>query len=258
MSQPVKDNLQMTWKGLVRDYLLPPAVSQWLRPPPKYGPWGHYPTWVAAAALASPYRTSFPIIEEQLQALLRGEHEPPCFQGVHLAAILSLPSPVTVLDFGGGIGMGYFRAMQVVSERIKWWRVVDLPDVIERGRQLQTPKFTFHYSIEEALGIGIERPDIVTCSSVLQCMEDSYGALERLFSLGAKHIVLDRLPLEPQERFSVFHTVSGDRIAWRILSRDRLNSIAAKYRLLFQQTLPHHPSAEAASDEYCLLYTSTS
>lgn len=240
----------MTWKSVVRE-LLPPIVTKTLKPPTKYGPWGHFPTWEAAAATAKPYKSYFPIIDEHLTATMRGEYEPPCFTGLLFAAIHASPAPVNVLDFGGGIGLGYFRAMLTVPSHIKSWAVVDLPDVVERGRNLpKDPALSFHHSIAE---VG-KRPDIVTCSSVLQCVEDSYGALSELFSLNARYIHLDRLPLEREERFSVFHTVSGDRLAWRILSRDRLQIIAKDYRLLYQSKLPKHPTADAASDEYTLLY----
>lgn len=245
----------MRLKTIARE-LLPPVITKTLRPPTKYGPWGRYPTWEAAAAASGPYRSNLPPLLENVRETQVGLHEPPCFHGTHLAALLSLPEPrpAKVLDFGGGLALGYFRARRVVPTRIKWWRVVDLPDVVEAGRKLpRDPDLSFSLTIEEAL--NGETPDIVTCSSVLQCMEDSYGALEKLFSLGASRIVLDRIPLEREERYSVFHTVSGDKIPWRIISRDRLQTIARHYHLTFEQTLPHHPSAPDASDEYCLFYS---
>lgn len=243
----------MSLKSVVRE-LLPPIVTKTLRPPTKYGPWGHYPSWEAAARAAGPYKSYFPIIDEHRTATARGEYEPPCFTGFLFAAIHASPAPVHVLDFGGGVGLGYERAAHTIAGKIASWRIVDLPDVIEHGNKL--PKNvvrTFHPSIAEAVK---DRPpiDIVTCSSVLQCMEDSYGALTELFSLGARYIHLDRLPLEREERFSVFHTVNGDQIAWRILSRDRLQTIAREYRLIYESKLPKHPTAEAASEEYTLLY----
>lgn len=240
-------------KSLARD-VLPPVLTRLIRPPAKYGPWGHYPSWEAAAAEATPYHSYFPIIDDHLKQTMLGTHEPPCFHGVHLAAILALAKPVKVLDFGGGIGLGYFRAMRTVPSHIKWWRVVDLPDVVERSGTLpKDPRLSFHLSIADA--IRDEQPDIVTCSSVLQCMEDSYGALKKLFSVGAKSIVLDRLPLEDEERFSLFHTISGDKIAWRVLSRFKLNDIAGGFHKLFVQKHLRHPTAPDASDEYCLFYT---
>lgn len=243
----------MRAKSVVRD-LLPPVVTRLIQPPAKYGPHGCYPSWEAAAAASGPYRSNLPSLLENVRETSVGTHEPACFHGTHLAAILSVPRPVKILDFGGGVALGYFRAKRVVPTRIKWWRVVDLPDVVEAGRKLpRDPTLSFSLTIEEAL--NGETPDVVTCSSVLQCMEDSYGALEKLFSLGASRIVLDRIPLEHEERYSVFHAVSGELIPWRIISKTRLQTIAHDYHLTFEQTLPHHPTAPNASDEYCLFYT---
>lgn len=243
----------MSLKGIVKDYVLPPAITQLLRPPRKYGPWGCYPTWEAAAGASSPYQTHFAPIEEQIRLTTRGEYEPPCFHGTHLAAIMSLSEPAKVLDFGGGVGLGYFRAMRTVPNRVKWWRVVDLPDVIEwAAKRAPIAGISYHLSIEDAL--NDEAPDMVTCSSVLQCMENSYDALINLFSLGAKCIVLDRIPIEDKERFAVFHTVSGDQIPWRILSSRKLADISLDYQLLFKQRLPRHPNQPDASDEFCLFY----
>lgn len=234
--------------------VLPPVLTRLIRPPAKYGPWGKYPSWEAAAAEATPYRSYFPTIDDHLKQTMLGKFEPPCFHGVHLAAILALPKPVKVLDFGGGIALAYFRAMRTVPSHIKWWKVVDLPDVVEHGRKVtKDTQLSFHHSIEDAL--GGETPDVVTCSSVLQCMEDSYGTLKQLFSVGAKNIVLDRLPLEDEERFSLFHTVSGDKIAWRVLSRFKLREAAGRYHKLFEQKHQKHPTAPDASDEYCLFFT---
>lgn len=249
-----KEFAQMPILTAVARDILPPVITRTLRPPTKYGPWGHYPSWEAASAAAAPYHTYFPIVEDHLTATMRGEHEPPCFTGLLFAAILASSKPVNVLDFGGGVGLAYFRAMVTIPDRINSWRVVELPDVVERGRKLpKDPRLTFHQTINEAVAGGTKL-DIVTCSSVLQCMEDSYDALTELFAIGARYVHLDRLPLERRERYSVFHTVSGERIAWRVLSRDRLNGIAGKYRLLYQQTLPKHPVENDASFEYTMLY----
>jgi len=86
-------------------------------------------------------------------------------------------------------------------------------------------------------------------------MENSYDALDKLFNVGADVIVLDRIPLEANERYCVFHTMSGDKIPWRILSWDRLNKCkGTSYSLLFQQKLPRWPNQPDASDEFCLYY----
>lgn len=174
------------------------------------------------------------------------------FHEVHIGGILSLRSPVTVLDFGGGLGHAYFRGKKALPNAIKWWRVVELPDVVKRGRELDLdPALTFHPDLEEALKGEI--PDVVSCSGVLQTMEDSYGALRRLFNIGAHRVVLACLPIEEQERFSVFHTQAGDQIAWRILARPEVDRAAASYRLLFRgKNLP--TAGKAGSDEFCMIY----
>ena len=160
-----------------------------------------------------------------------------------------------MLDFGGGIGLGYARVMRSIPELIAWWRIVELPDVVSYGTErLADQRLSFHHSIGEA--INGDTPTLVTCNGALQCMEAPYDCLAELFSLRAPAIVIRSTPLEDRERFSVFHTVSGDKIPWRVLDRQRLEKSASGYCLAYEQ-VSHRPNGDASADERDLLYFSS-
>jgi putative methyltransferase (TIGR04325 family) len=96
---------------------------------------------------------------------------------------------VRVLDFGGGVGLGfaYVLATLRTSTAIDY-HVVELEKMAAAGRELFThdPRITFHISIP-TFSEGV---DIVYMSSVLEYIDDYAGLLRQLAGLGASHILL--------------------------------------------------------------------
>lgn len=226
-----------------------------IRPTRLYGPHGSYLSWQEAAENSSPYKTSFDVVEGIRAEVIAGTHEPADFTGVHLAALLSLPGALRILDFGGGIGIGYTRAKMSTPEKIKWWRIVDLHDVVTRGRDKYADQaLSFHESIDAAA--NDDRPDVILSNGAFQCVADPYPFIEKLFGLGAPRVVFSRLPVGDAERFAVFHTVSGDLIPWRNVRRDKLETLSGGYRLLYEILLPPI-SGDRPSDEFSQLYVKT-
>jgi putative methyltransferase (TIGR04325 family) len=220
----------------------------------RYGPWGNYSSWSAALANSGPYRTNLHQMETLLAEVEAGKLEPADFDGIHLAAVLSLDAPVKVLDFGGGVGLGYTRAMRSIPDLIAWWRIVDLPDVVNWGKAKRADKrLSFRETIKDAL--GDDRPTLIMCGGVLQCVPMPYLVLADLFALKPEAIVLGRVPIEDRERFAVFHTVSGDVIPWRALDKSKIAELAGDYQLTYEQKLARGPG-DAAADEFNLLYFS--
>jgi putative methyltransferase (TIGR04325 family) len=168
----------------------------------------------------------------------RGEQEPGHSFFPILAAILLAGDHVRVLDFGGSFATYYFHTMRVIPDRIEWWRVVELPEVVEYGRaNFSENKLSFFTSTNEALAGA--KPEVILCGSVLHYLEDPYGSLAALLKTQPRILILDRLPLHRRERFMV-QKVRPELgvtsfVACRILSEDKLKQATHGYKLIGEQ-----------------------
>jgi hypothetical protein len=92
---------------------------------------GDYPSWEAAKADSSPYATDIKAYGAIVERIRLGEVK----SGRNLLPILAgiLLAGGKVIDYGGTLGAIYFEAARIISSRIEWWRIVDLPDVAEYG-----------------------------------------------------------------------------------------------------------------------------
>lgn len=96
-----------------------------------------------------------------------------------VASLPSLNGPVRVLDFGGGMGIGFANLMRCVNEETRVeYLVVDNEQSCERGRQLLRgfPSVKFMSSLPDDIG----PLDVVVLSGVLQFVEDYEELLTRL------------------------------------------------------------------------------
>ena len=105
-----------------------------------------------------------------------------------------------VVDFGGGLASHYLRWLPLLKglDEISWC-VVEQPHYVEAGRRLfsDLPQVRFVSEIEEASSF---KPDAVLASSVLQYLESPLDTLHGLATLGARVIVLDRIPFSTDGR----------------------------------------------------------
>jgi putative methyltransferase (TIGR04325 family) len=107
-----------------------------------------------------------------------------------VACALSQSPAIRVLDFGGGLGIGYLALLESIpqiSSNLDY-QVVDLPEVCASGRAL------FHglenISFAEALPPVVPRPTLVYSSSAIQYVESWRNLLEKLTSYRADAILL--------------------------------------------------------------------
>jgi putative methyltransferase (TIGR04325 family) len=148
-----------TLRSITKDFMPPVMVRLLNKIYRRYGFFGNYPTWDAAVAAANPavaaanpYETDFFIYGPMAEAIKRGDQEPNLTFLAVLSGILLAGNRVRILDFGGGLGVGYLRIARTIPERIKWWRVVELPPVVEYGKlHFADEKLSFFTSIEEAM-----------------------------------------------------------------------------------------------------------
>jgi putative methyltransferase (TIGR04325 family) len=206
---------------------------------------GDYPTWEAAMADSSPYATDMKAYGAIVERIRHGEAE----SGRNLLPILAgaLLAGGKVIDYGGNLGAIYFEAARLLSSRIDWWRVVDLPEVVEYGNaHFADGKLAFFATLEEALGDGA--PDAIQCSHTLQYLVDPYGTLANLLKSGPEVLILHELPVAQQERivvqrFPSFHGGGGAFVASavvpaRILSEGKIEEATSGYEMIAKMDLP--------------------
>lgn len=122
-----------------------------------------------------------------------------------VAIMLDKKDDLNILDFGGGLGIGYMtlaESIQDYSEKIKY-SVVELPDICDQGRKLHKGwgGITF---LNELPASG--KYDLVHSASAIQYIEDWKGLLKKLTSYNPDYILLSDVFAG---RFSTFVTLQN-------------------------------------------------
>ena len=229
---------------------VPPILLRWIfsRPDP-YGFFGDYSDWAAAAAESRPYDLDVDVTARFLDETRKGIRETGLNAAVALVALLAQGENANVLDFGGGLGVGYFRLSPIVPGAIASWRVIEKPHVADYGtRHFGDDKLSFWRSLPEATRGWL--PDIVIISSVLEYLPDRYDVLTKLGSLKPGEIIVDRSPIGERERFMIQRVPAqngGYVVPCAVLSRAKLESSLASYDVFFEQTIgPFHHTVPTA------------
>jgi putative methyltransferase (TIGR04325 family) len=229
----------ISFRSFAKDFC-PPILFRALRSLwPRYGLIGDYQNWEAAVAAAAPYEPPISLFAAGVENIRSGECKPGTTFFPILAGILLAGDRVRVLDFGGGPGISYLLIDRVIPARIKWWRIVELPPVVEWGRtHLADDKLAFFTSINGAL--NDETPDVVLCGGVLQYIENPYSTLAELLTTQPHILILDRTPVYRRERFIVQRVPpqdGGASLAYRILAEDELDRVIKDYELIGEHYL---------------------
>ena len=229
---------------------VPPILLRWVfSRPDSYGFFGDYRDWASAAAESRPYDLDVEITARFVDETRKGSRETGLNAAVVLVALLAHGGRANVLDFGGGLGVGYFRVSTVVPNTIASWRVIEKAHVVEHGnRHFGDGKLSFWRSLDEATDGW--RPDIVIISSVLEYLPDRYDVLANLARLNPDKIVIDRSPIGERERFMIQRVPAqngGYVVPCAVLSRSKLESALADYAVFFEQTMgPFHHTVPTA------------
>lgn len=196
-----------------------------------------FPSWEAACAGSTAYKTDFDAYRGIVERIQRGEHG--C--GRNLLPILAgvLLGGGKVLDFGGNLGMVYFDVLKHLGSRIDWWRVVDQPDVALYGNSnFADGKLSFFSSIDEALGGAFA--DVILCAHVIHYLPDPYETLKQLVSKRPNAIILHELPIAAGEIFFVQRfpsALGGGEFPARILSEKKLKDAIGPYDMIAEMDL---------------------
>ncbi len=116
---------------------------------------------------------------------------------------------LTVLDFGGSLGSGYFQARTQLGAQVVRWRVVEQPEFVAAGRrEFQNGELEFYTSIREACAAGM--PDVVLLASVLPYVPSPLEVFGELLEIGAGWLLVER---------SGFTTRGGTRLTMQHVPR---------------------------------------
>jgi putative methyltransferase (TIGR04325 family) len=208
--------LKRELKILIRE-VTPPVVLRLLRPfrerrSPRYGYFGDYPTFDAAVADCTTDGYSNDQIvarvseqTEEVKDRFSGQATSVLLDGrimQNLAATLLAISSgaratLSVLDFGGGLGIHHYQMSPFLAVQSKLsWLVCETEVMVREGnRRGRSPGLQFVSSLDEAHGPF----DLVLASGAIQYLPDPLETLARLAQL-SDHLLLNRLPLVPSDR----------------------------------------------------------
>jgi putative methyltransferase (TIGR04325 family) len=108
-----------------------------------------------------------------------------------VATVLARSGTASVLDFGGGFGIGYLacRSQLPAADGALSYRVVDFPEVCEAAALLFPDDPMIRFDAEVGADVG-QRLDIVHSASALQYIDDWRSALGMLAGLDAPLLLL--------------------------------------------------------------------
>lgn len=126
------------------------------------------------------------------------EYSWPLLAGIMCAAARS-EGRLNVLDFGGALGSSYFQNRKFVNSLPNvLWNVVEQPHFVEAGgKYIQDDRLRFFKSIDECLAVN--PVNVVLLSSVLQYLPRPYEVLNKLVSINANTLILDRTSFLPND-----------------------------------------------------------
>jgi putative methyltransferase (TIGR04325 family) len=112
-----------------------------------------------------------------------------------LYRLATVAPDIRVLDFGGACGTHYFiaRALLPPSCRLRWV-VVETPTMVEAASELTDQELSFSSGVQDAAAT-LKSVDLVYTSGALQYLKQPDVGLRALVSVGARHILLNRLAL---------------------------------------------------------------
>ena len=196
---------------LIAKNWLPPILLRWIRQA-RGGSVrfeGCFETWEKASAQCTGYDAD-DILAKVLEATLKVkngeaaferdsvlfdkvEYALPVLSGLMWAAARN-GGVLNVLDFGGALGSSYFqnRNFLLTLPSLKW-NVVEQSHYVEAGQAyIQDDVVHFYKSIDACLVENM--PNVILLSSVLQYLEEPIEIIEKLATVGASVLIIDRTP----------------------------------------------------------------
>lgn len=195
---------------------------------------GNYASWEEAQEHGQ-YPEFQPPSAESISSLKSGGKD----AGINLNAILSglllHNKPASVLDFGGGLGVGYFRSKPYLKNQIASWQVVELEDLSEFGTScFSDDKLSFHSSIDEC-----DDYDFVIFAGVLQLIGAPFDLVRSVLRKKPNVVIIDRTPLANEEFITTQIKKQTQRYPYRVFSQSDFDKLFHDYTLVASTKLFH-------------------
>lgn len=149
------------------------------------------------------------------------------------AMMLKSRERLSILDFGGGLGIGYLTLAESIprcSEFIEY-TIVELPSVCAQGREIYSDEITFLPCLPEGREF-----DLVHSASALQYVEDWQDLLEKLCSYSPEYVLLSDVFAGSNPAFVSLQNYYNSRIRHWFLNLGELESVISSlgYRLVLR------------------------
>ena len=107
----------------------------------------------------------------------------------------------SLIDFGGSIGLTYYRYLRFASLPANArWTVVELPKIVAEGRRVAAREAAINLEFETAIE-AVPECDILLSAGALQLMERSVPGLLEMRAAKPPHIILNKISLTPGEAY---------------------------------------------------------
>jgi putative methyltransferase (TIGR04325 family) len=185
-------------------------------------------------------------LEKQKQSALKGE---PTDNGNLSLLVATFNTDVAVLDYGGGLGIEYYRVLNTTGKQIQPY-IVENKDVVDFGN-LNMP-FTFSTEVPKDFN-----PDIVYLGSSIQYISDWKIKLTELTSLGAEYLLINDVACTTDKTFATVQNYNNSRIPYWFFNLDELIDNVHGYTLVSKTVYRNNVCPElSVNHSYNLLFKS--
>lgn len=135
------------------------------------------------------------------------------------AMMLESKDRLRILDFGGGLGIGYMTLAESISHHAELldYTIVEVPEICDVGRGLFSKGVTYLDSLPSQGTF-----DLVHSASALQYIEDWQQVLKSLSGYGAQYALFSDVFAGPIPTFVTLQNYYGSRIRHWFLNLDEL------------------------------------
>lgn len=185
-----------------------------------------------------------------------------------VAMLSSQNAKVKILDFGGGLGIGYLTLFESIpgANDLVEYLIVELPEICEEGKRLYEELSPIEFTSDLP---DSQQLNLIHSSSAIQYIEDWSGLLRKLAGYGAEYILLSDVFAGEIDSFVTLQNYYGSRIPHWFLNLDELvdtltgtgytlkmKTVATSKRLGVEDVLPmkHFPPKHQLEHSLHLLF----
>ncbi|HEU4733657.1 MAG TPA: TIGR04325 family methyltransferase [Kofleriaceae bacterium] len=132
------------------------------------------------------------------------------------------PSTKRLFDLGGHVGVRYyaFRTCLALPERLTW-QVMDVPAVVQAGRELAAEKRASHLTFTERRD-DVAGADILFATGSLQYLEKPLHEILAPIPARPAHVIINQLPMQDGPAYYTLQSIGAAFCPYRIEDRGAL------------------------------------